>query len=59
MVDEQRIAFYSADKMSYLNENQQKMVLKVMEELEATHSLAQAKFLQNQLLMMKWMWNDL
>ncbi len=33
MVDEERIVFCSAVKISYLNENQQKMLLKAIEEL--------------------------
>lgn len=44
MVDEERIAFRPAVEISYLNENQQKMLLKAIEELDATPSLAQAKF---------------
>ena len=44
LVDEERIAFRPAVELSFLNGKQQEMLLKVMEELDATPSLSQAKF---------------
>lgn len=44
LVDEERIAFRPAVELSFLNGKQQEMLLKVIEELDATPSLSQAKF---------------
>lgn len=44
LVDEERIAFRPAVELSFLNDKQQEMLLKVIEELDATPSLSQAKF---------------
>lgn len=44
LVDEERIAIRPAYELSFLNDKQQEMLLKVIEELDATPSLSQAKF---------------
>lgn len=44
LVDEERIAMISAYEISFLSEEQQETLLKVIEELDATPSLSQAKF---------------
>lgn len=44
LVDEERIAFRPAVEISYLDKEQQETLLKVIEELDATPSLSQAKF---------------
>ncbi len=44
LVDEERIAMMPAYEISFLSEEQQETLLKVIEELEATPSLSQAKF---------------
>lgn len=44
LVDEERIAFRPAVELSFLNDKQQEMLLKVIEELDTTPSLSQAKF---------------
>lgn len=44
LVDEERIALTPAYELSFLNDKQQEMLLKVIEELDATPSLSQAKF---------------
>lgn len=44
LVDEERIALTPAYELSFFNDKQQEMLLKVIEELDATPSLSQAKF---------------
>lgn len=44
LVDEERIAMMPAYEISFLSEEQQETLLKVIEELDATPSLSQAKF---------------
>lgn len=44
LVDEERIAMIPAYEISFLSEEQQETLLKVIEELDATPSLSQAKF---------------
>ncbi len=44
LVDEERIAMMPAYEISFLSEEQQKTLLQVIEELDATPSLSQAKF---------------
>lgn len=44
LVDEERIALTPAYELSFLNDKQQEMLLKVIEELDATPGLSQAKF---------------
>lgn len=44
LVDEERIAIRPAYEISFLSEEQQETLLKVIEELDATPSLSQAKF---------------
>lgn len=44
LVDEERIAMIPAYEISFLSEKQQETLLKVIEELDATPSLSQAKF---------------
>lgn len=44
LVDEERIAINPAYEISFLSEEQQETLLKVIEELDATPSLSQAKF---------------
>lgn len=44
LVDEERIAINPAYEISFLSEEQQDTLLKVIEELDATPSLSQAKF---------------
>ena len=46
MVDNKKIAFNPAVEISYLNENEQKDLYKVMHELESTPSLSQAQRLK-------------
>lgn len=44
LVDEERIAMMPAYEISFLSDEQQETLLKVIEELDATPSLSQAKF---------------
>lgn len=44
LVDEERIALMPAYELSFLNSNQQEMILAVIKQLDSTPSLSQAKF---------------